>query len=139
MRDVIKKILKEEEGLDWIKQSKGEDSILDFVTDRIRVPQFRYMQNWDNRKMYDKFDEIYSALHFLESDLEEGLKAARTLLDSTNYKDLSSSLQTIEDYSMIGSMIESVRFGLIFFRPFIEETEYPLSDILTYLTNYYKN
>lgn len=139
MRNVIKKILKEEESLDWIKQSKGEDSILDFVNDRMRVPKFNYMLNWDYKKLYNQFDEIRSAMTFLEGDLEMAHHAARELNKSTKYDDLVGSLGTIEDYAMVGNMVESIRFGLYFFQPFLEETEYPLYDILEYLTKHYNS
>ena len=138
MRHVIKKILKEE-GLEWIQQSKGEDSILDFVNDRMRTPNFRHMLNWDNRKLYNQFDEVHSALNFLESDLDTAAKAAKRLNESTNYDEMVDNLGEVEDYATIGSMIESVRFGLYFFRPFIQETGYPMDKILEYLTNYYNN
>lgn len=136
MRDVIKKILKEE--TDWIGDIDPNNMWLSFIYERIKEPNYQYMAKWNDGRMYDFFEEVRSGLSFCESDLHQALDHAKKGLDdSLTPQERINELDGAIDYAFIGSMAESAQEGLRFFEPYLLETKEPFMDLLEKATKYF--
>jgi hypothetical protein len=142
VRHVIKKILKEEEGLDWIKETNPTDEIVSFTEQKLGESPSgrRTLSNLSekNRRLYQLFDTWHSAMTFLITDTDELSQFAENVNDDNwSADERLDALNMMEDYLNMGSMIEDTRRALTFFKPLLEQKNYTLTDILTTLTEHY--
>ncbi len=135
MRDVIRKILKEEE-LDWIKNANPEEEIIEFVEKRVK--KLYPYQNYSGRKLGELFYWMRSAMHLLITDTQEMSQYAENANDDTwDFSERLNSLYMIKDYSNMNRIINDCIKTLEFFRPLLEQKNYNLDDILNTLIKHY--
>lgn len=142
MKNLIKKILREEtelDGFDWIRSSDPEDTIIDFTESRMKEGkyhnQFKHLSNGEKATF---FENIEYSMFNLDVELRDALDSYDSFLKTDNPEKMMSSLNNIEGMYLIDDMVNEIKKGIQFFKPLMEETNYPLEKMLDRAIKYYR-
>lgn len=137
MRDVIKKILKEED-LDWLMG--GYDKELAFEqfmnSQHITGTHFKKMSDTALFNMVDMFEN--SAL-LLESDAQELALLGEGMNDTgSSFDERRMAFDDFESYASFGQILDDVRTGFYFFGNFVKNYNVSLDEAIVIAKEYFK-